>query len=289
LLIWVGYLGYAAALFALFTYLKFPGQQVRTFVLTALSHYGLGQIHIGTIQPLLPAGLMLREVSVTRDISGQPLELMRMPELQVQLRTLRPFGSPLRVGFEGGLYGGMLLGAVEWEHNGEGPLLGIQVNWHDIRPTVHPLTARLGHAIAAGKVAGTATLQLSHGGWQDGTGRLVLQGEPGNIAGLALGGLRLPALSYDRLTAELTLQQRRVVVRDLQMGGRDWQVAVQGNVSLNERLPQSPVDLTVRVHTSETLQQQLGLVGTFLKQRHDRQGFTDLKISGTLEHLKPML
>jgi type II secretion system protein N len=287
--IWAGYLCYAVALFALFTYLKFPSQQVRAFVLMALSHHGLGQIRIGSIQPLLPAGLTFSEVSVTHDVNGQPLELMRMPELQVQLRTLRPFANPLRIGFEGGLYGGMLLGAVEWEHNGRGPLLGIQVNLQDIRPGAHPLTARLGNAIVAGKVAGTITLQLTNGRWQDGTGRLILLGESGSIAGLAISGVRLPSLTYDQLTAELALQQRHVVVKDLQMSGRDWRVAVQGNVSLNERLGQSPIDLTLRVHTSETLEQQLGLVGIFLKQRRDRQGFTALKISGTLEHLNPVL
>jgi type II secretion system protein N len=289
LLIWAGYLCYAIALFALFTYLKFPSQQVRAFVLMALSHHGLGQVRIGSIQPLLPAGLTFGEVSVTHAVDGQLLELIRMPELQVQLQTLHPFANPLRIGVAGPLYGGMLLGAVEWEHNGRGPLLGIHVNLQDIRPTAHPLTARLGNAIVAGKVVGTISLQLSNGRWQDGTGRLILQGESGSIAGLALGGVRLPALTYDQLTAELTLQQRHVVVKDLQMNGRDWQVAVQGNVSLNERLRQSPVDLTVRVHTSETLEQQLGLVGIFLKQRRDRQGFTALKISGTLEHLNPVL
>jgi type II secretion system protein N len=276
-------------LFALFAYLKFPSQQARAFILMALSQHGLGQVRIGSIQPLLPAGLTFSEVSVTHNVNGQPLELMRMPELQVQLRTLHPFASPLRLGFEGAIYGGMLLGAVEWEHNGRGPLLGIHVRLQDIRPTAHPLTARLGDAIVAGKVAGTITLQLSNGDWQEGTGRLMLQGESGNIAGLTVGGVRLPSLPYDQLTAELTLQQRHVVVKDLQMSGRDWQVAVQGNVSLNEHLRQSPVDLTVRVQTSETLEQQLGLVGLFLKQRRGREGVAALKISGTLEHLHPVL
>jgi type II secretion system protein N len=284
-----GYLCYAVVLFALFTYLKFPSQQVRAFVLSALSHHGLGQIRIGSIQPLLPAGLTFSEVSVTHDVNGQPLELMRMPELQVQLRTLHPFANPLRIGFEGELYGGMLLGAVEWEHNGKGPLLGIHVDLQDIRPAAHPLATQLENAIVAGKLAGTITLQLSNGRWQDGNGRLILQGESGSIAGLDIGGVRLPSLTYDQLSAELALQQRHVVVKDLQMSGRDWQVAVHGNVRLNEHLRQSTVDLTLRVHTSETLEQQLGLVGVFLKQRRDRQGFTALKISGTLEHLNPVL
>jgi hypothetical protein len=73
------------------------------------------------------------------------------------------------------------------------------------------------------------------------------------------------------------------------MSGRDWRVAVQGSVSLNERLRQSPVDLTLRVHTSETFEHQLGLAGLLLKQRRDRLGFSTLKINGTLEHLNPVL
>ena len=126
-LIVTGYLCYALALFALFAYLKFPSQQVRALVLTTLRHNGLEQIRIGSVAPLLPAGLTFSEVSVARDFDGQAVELMRLPELQVQLQTLRPFANPVRIGFEGGFYGGTLLGALEWESNGKGPNLGIRV------------------------------------------------------------------------------------------------------------------------------------------------------------------
>jgi type II secretion system protein N len=288
-LIVTGYFCYALALFALFAYLKFPSQQVRAFVLTTLSRHGLEQIHIGSVEPLLPAGLTFSEVSVARDVNGQPIELMRMPELQVQLRTLRPFANPVRIGFEGGFYGGILFGALEWESNGQGPALGIHVDLQDIRPAAHPLAAKLGKAILDGKLAGSMTLQLSGGRWQDGYGRLTLQGDAGHIGGLDIGGVQVPALSYDQLTGELTLQQRSVVVNDFQIHGRDWQVDVQGKVSLNEPLPQSPIDLTLRVRTSDALEQQLGLVGLLLKQRRDRRGFAALKISGTLEHPNPVL
>jgi type II secretion system protein N len=285
----VGYLCYAVVLFALFTYLTFPSQRVRAFVLTALSRHGLEQIHIGSVQPLLPVGLTFSEVRVTHDVNGQPLELMRMPELQVHLRTLRPFANPLRIGFEGELYGGMVLGAVEWEHNGKGPLLGISVDLQDIRPAVHPLAAKLGNTIVEGKLAGSISLHLSNGRWQDGNGRLIIQGEAGSLGGLDIGGVRLPSLAYEQLATELTLQQGRVVVEDFQMRGRDWQVDVHGSVSLHERLLQSPIDLTLRVRTSDALEQQLGLIGMFLKQRRDRRGFTALKIGGTVEHPNPLL
>jgi type II secretion system protein N len=288
-LIVTGYLCYALALFGLFAYLKFPSQQVRAYVLTTLRHNGLEQIHIGSVAPLLPAGLTFSEVSVARDFDGQTIELMRLPELQVQLQTLRPFANPVRIGFKGGFYGGTLLGAFEWESNGKEPNLGIRVNLKDIHPAAHPLAAKLGKAIGDGKLAGSMTLQLSRGGWQNGNGRLTIQGDSGNIGGLDVGGVQFPSLRYEQLTGELTLEQRRVVVKDFQIRGRDWQVDVQGRVSLNEPLPQSPIDLTLRVRASDALEQQLGFIGILLKQRRDRQGFSALKISGTLEHPNPVL
>jgi type II secretion system protein N len=284
-----GYLCYALALFALFIYLKFPSQQVRAFVLTTLSQHGLEQIHIGSVKPLLPAGLTFNEVTVDRDVNGQSVELVRLPDLQVQLQTLHPFANLVRIGFEGGFYGGTLLGAVEWESNGRGPNLGIRVDLQDFRPAAHPLAVKLGKAIGDGKLAGSMTLQLSGGGWQEGNGRLTIQGDSGNIGGLDIGGVQVPSLSYEQLTGELTLQQRSVVVKDFQIRGRDWQVDVQGKVTLNEPLPQSFVDLTLHVRASDALEQQLGLVGILLKQRRDRRGFAALKISGTLEHPNTVL
>jgi type II secretion system protein N len=288
-LILSGYLGYAVLLFALFTYLKFPRQQVRAFMLTTLSHYGLEQVRIGSIRPLLPAGLTLTEVSVTHDFNAQPLELMRMPELQVWLHTLPPFANHGRIGLAGGLYGGMLLGMVEWEQNGKGPLLGIHVDLQDIRLAAHPLLTSLGNAAVEGKLTSRIDLQLTNGRWQDGDGRLTVQSEAGSITGLAVGGVRIPSLIYEQLAIEFALQRRNVVVREFQMKGRDWQIDILGNISLNEPLQQSPIDLTIRVRASEGIEQQLGFVGMLLRQRRDRRGFTTLKISGTLEHPNPAL
>jgi type II secretion system protein N len=288
-LIMAGYLCYAVMLFALFAYLKFPGQQVRAFVLTTLSRHGLEQIRIGAVQPRLPMGLTFSEVSMVHEVNGQPLELIRMPELQVQLRTLRPFANPVRIGFEGGLYGGNVLGAMEWEHNGKGPTLGLRVSLQDIRPGAHPLAAKLGSTALEGKLMGDMSLQLSNGNWQDGAGQLIIQGDLGSIAGLEIGGVRFPSLTYEQLAGELTLQQRSVVLKNFQIRGRDWQVDVQGQVSLSQRLGQSPLDLTLRVRASEAIEQQLGFVGMLLKQRHDRRGFTVFKIGGTLENPQAVL
>jgi type II secretion system protein N len=288
-LILTGYLCYAMALFVLFAYLKFPSQQVRTFVLTTLSDYGLEQIHIGSVQPLLPAGLTFGEVHVAQDVNGQSVELMRVPELQLQLRTLRPFANPVRLDFEAGLYDGLILGAVAWDHNGKESTLDIRVDLQDIRPAAHPLAAKFGNTVMEGKLGGSMTFQLPEGRWQDGDGRLTIRSDAGRMSGLEIGGVQLPSLTYEQLVGEFTLHQRDVMVKDFQIRGSDWQIDVQGKISLNDRLRQSPIDLTLRVRASEGLERQLGLIGMLLKQRRDRRGFTALKISGTLEHPKPVL
>jgi type II secretion system protein N len=284
--LWVigGYIGYAVALFVLFTYLNFPSQQVRAFVLTTLGRLGLHQVRIGAVQPLLPAGMTLREVSVAHEVNGQRLELVRVPALQIWLRRLPPFANPLRIGFEGGLYGGNILGAVEWQRNGQVPALGIRVDLHDIHPAVHPLAARFEDPPFEGKLTGNMTLHLSGSHWQDGNGRLTVQGAAGNIGSFEVRGVRLPSLSYEQLTGEMVLQQRSLVLKEFSMRGRDWQLEAHGNVSLQQDTLQSPLNLTIRVRASEGLEQQLGMVGMFLKQRRDRRGFSAFKIGGTLKH-----
>jgi type II secretion system protein N len=275
-----GYVCYTIALFALFTYLKFPSQQARSLALTTLGRYGLEHVRIGAVQPLLPAGLTFRDVSLAHEVNGQAVEFIRFPELHLHLGTLLPFVNPPRLRFAGELYGGNLLGTVQWEENGRGPTVGIDANLQDFQPAVHPMAARL--VTLDGSLTGAMTLQIPGSRWHQGEGRLVLQGEAGGVSGIEVMGMRLPPLAYEQLTGELVLQPQSLIVRDFHIRGRDWQFHAQGQVNLTEHLPQSTLELTLRIRTSEALGQQLGMVGAMLKQRRDQRGFTSFKIGGTL-------
>jgi type II secretion system protein N len=286
----VGYLCYALGLFALFAYLKFPGQQVRSFVVTALHQFGLEQVRIEGVQPLLPLGLSFKGVTVAQDVGGEARELVRFPTLQVRLRSLLlPFTQSLRLGFEGALYGGNVLGSIEWEQNGTPPSLGIRADLRDIRPASHPLVALMGPQAFEGKLAGNVSLRLTDHQLRNGNGRLVIQGDKGNLSAIEVKWMRFPALAYEHLTAELILQQQSIFVKDFSIRGGDWQFEVQGHVRLQEALSQSLLDLTLRVRTSDTLDQQLGGIAILLKQRRDRRGFATFKIGGTLENPSAML
>jgi type II secretion system protein N len=279
-----GYICFGLVLFALFAFIKFPGQQVRATVLTILSHHGLEHLRIGTIQPLLPPGLAFHEVSLTQEVNGQSVELVRFPELRVYLRTLLPFSNPRRLRFEGELYGGSVLGTVEWHQASDTPTVGIRADLQGLRPGMHPVVTRLSHAAMEGTLMAAMTLQISSAPWQEGEGHLVLQGDVGSLSGLEVMGVKLPSLPYEQLAGEFALQTRSVIVRSFLIRGRDWQFDAQGKVGLSERLAQSTLDFTLDVRTSEALEQQLGIVGTTLKQRRDRRGFASFRIGGTLGH-----
>jgi len=277
-----GYVCYALTLLALFVYLKFPSQQVRSTVLTTLSRYGLTHINIGAVQPLFPPGLALRQVSFGQVADGQSRELVRIAELRTYLRTFIPYSNLRQIRFEGDLSGGSLVGDVAWEQDGEGPGVQLRAQLQDVQLSALPLADRLGKATVGGKLTGSMMLQMSSARWQEGEGRLVFQAEAGGLPGLEVMGMKFPALAYEHLGGELALQTQTVLIRDLLVRGRDWQLDARGKVGLSEDLLQSTLDVTLRVRSSEAFEQQLGIVGTFLKQRRDRRGFASFRVGGTL-------
>jgi len=280
----VGYGLYALALFAVFVYVKFPSQQIRGMVLTTLSRHGLQQIHIGAVQPLFPPGMAFRQVSVTHEANGQPVEVVRVPEVRTYLRTPVPFGNLLRMRFEGELYGGSLLGEIAWARDGGGPAVDLSFNFQDIRLDALSLPGRLDKVVLEGTLLGRMTLRMSGSRWKDGEGSLIFRADTGGLPELEVMGVRFPALAYEQLDGEVLLQKRNVVIRDVRALGRNrhWQLDVQGKIGLSESLLQSTLDLTLRVRASEALEQQLGLIGALLKQRRDRRGFAAFRVGGTL-------
>lgn len=281
-LIVCGYVGYAFVLFALFIYLKFPRQQVCNLVVMTLNHYGLERVQIGSVQPLLPPGLAFHDVNLAYEINGQATEFLRVPELHLYLRTLLPFVNPLRLRFAGELYGGHLLGTLQWEENGTGPLLGVEANLQEIHLAAHPLAAKLGSITLDGRLTGIMTLQISGSRGHHSAGRLILQGKSGGVSGIEIMGMRLPPLAYEQLTGEFALKPQSLIVSDVLVQGHDWQLQAQGHVKLTEPLLQSRLELTIGIRTAEAFGQQLGILGTMLKQRRDQRGFTALKVGGTL-------
>ncbi len=277
-----GYVCYILALFTLFVYLKFPSQQVRTMVMMTLSQHHLHHISIGAVDPLFPLGLTFRPVIFSHEWGGQLVELARIAELRTYLRTFSPFGSRLHIRFAGEVYGGSLFGDVTWERDGEEPTVDVRAGVRDVRLGTVPLDVRLGKATLEGKLMGSLTLRLPGSRWQEGEGRLVFQADAGALGELPVLGLRIPALAYDQLSGELALQPGSVMLRDLLLRGRDWQIGARGKVGLAESLPQSLLELTLQVRASEALEKQLAGLGTFLKQRRDRRGFASFRIGGTL-------
>jgi type II secretion system protein N len=281
-LIALGYIGYALALCIGFLYLQFPAPEVHRLLQTALTRQGLEALRIGAVQPLWSAGVALRDIRYVREADGRSLDVVGAPELRLYMRTLVPFAKAWRLRFEGELYGGRVAGTVEWQRNGQEATVDLQAALHDLHPGAHPALVQLAKATVDGRLAGEMRLRIANASWQQGEGRVVLHGEAGRVAGLEVGGGQWPSLTYEQVSGEIVWQRRDLLVRDLLIRGRDWQFDLQGHMHLTTPLPASPLDLTVRVRASEPLEQQLGFLGTVLKQRRDRRGIASFRIGGTL-------
>jgi type II secretion system protein N len=277
-----GYAGYGIALFVLFIYVTFPAPQVRNWLLTSLRHQGVTDLHIDSVQRLFPPGLALRQVRLGLEANGQRSELVRIPVLRVYLTSFLPFANRLRVRFDGELYGGHILGEVTWGHEGEKPRVELHADVRDVRLDGIPSLASLAKAAVKGRLMGSMTLWMPGSRWQEGEGRLVFQTDAGGLSGIEVMGIRLPALAYDQLGGELALRTRSVVVREILVRGRDWQLALRGEVGLTEPLTQSSLDLILGIRSSEALEQQLGVIGALLKQRRERRETPSFRIGGTL-------
>ncbi|MGH8055866.1 MAG: type II secretion system protein GspN, partial [Candidatus Entotheonellia bacterium] len=238
-------------LFVLFVYLTFPSQRVRQLLQTTLRQQGLSDISIGSVKPLLPPGLALRQLTVAVESSGQRWELARIPELRIYPHMFVPFWKPLRVGFEGKLYGGHMLGQVTWVQVRDERGLELRADVRDVHLDALPLAAILATPPLQGKLMGTMTLWMPRPRWQESEGRLVFQASAGGLSGIEVMGVRFPALTYDQLGGELALQTRSLVVRELSVRGRDWQLGLRGKVGLNDNFPQSTLELTLGVRSSE--------------------------------------
>jgi len=269
-------------LFVLFVYLTFPSQRVRQLLLTSLREQGLSDISIGSVEPLLPPGLALRQLSLTVEANGAQREWARVPELRIYPHMFVPFWKPPRVGFEGELYGGHMFGEVTWVRVKDEPGIELRADVRDVHLDALPLTATLATPPLQGKLMGTMTLWIPKPRWQESEGRLVFQAGAGGLSGIEVMGVRFPSLAYDHLGGELALQTRSLVVRELSVRGRDWQLGLRGQVGLNDNFPQSTLDLTLGIRSSEALEQQLGSIGAFLKQRRERRELLSFRIGGTL-------
>lgn len=228
---------YIVVVGAVFLYIEFPSEALRAYAGQRLSACLPGlSVGVGAVRPSLTAGLVLADVRISHD--QKPVAVLDRVSIQPELLSL----LQVRTGyaFSASLGGGEITGRAEVEDAGPAPKLsmnarigGIQIQQLDGLRGIYGsrLSGRLDghlHATEAGALNGKLTIT------------------DGQIE------LAAPVLAQSRFTfrtvdADLTLQNRNLLLRNGRLKGNELDAEVSGTIALDQPQAAGAMNLTGRV------------------------------------------
>jgi type II secretion system protein N len=229
---------YILAAAAVFLYIGFPSEALRTYVGYRLSAGLPGlSVTVDDVRPsLLKAGLVLQGVRIAHG----PKPLAALEQLRIQPELLSLFQERAGYAFSGSLGGGDISGRAEIDSAGPAPKAS--------------MSARLG-GILLQQIPGLRSLYGSSlSGRLDGN---LSTNEAGALNGKftisdAQVELAAPVLDQSRFTfrtveAELTLQNRSLLLRNGRLKGNEVEAEVSGSIALDQPQAANALNLSGRV------------------------------------------
>jgi type II secretion system protein N len=228
---------YIAVVGAVFLYIEFPSEALRAYAGQRLSACLPGlSVGVGAVRPSLTAGLVLADVRISHD--QKPVAVLDRVSIQPELLSL--LQARTGYAFSASLGGGEITGRAEVEDAGPAPKLsmnarigGILIQQLDGLRGIYGsrLSGRLDghlHATEAGALNGKLTIT------------------DGQIE------LAAPVLAQSRFTfrtvdADLTLQNRNLLLRNGRLKGNELDAEVSGTIALDQPQAAGAMNLTGRV------------------------------------------
>ncbi len=133
----------------------------------------------------------------------------------------------------------------------------------------------------AGIIKGTMSANLSLGNKKINKGDFTMNLPEGVFTDLNIMGIKIPRLDYERITSQLTLEDQKITVKQMELVGKEVNLSTTGDIILNQNLSQSNLNLSLRLKPSPNLLKELGIPAAFLKKGKDKDAPITVKISGT--------
>jgi type II secretion system protein N len=228
---------YIVVVGAVFLYIEFPSEALRAYTGQRLSACLPGlSVGVGAVRPSLTAGLVLADVRISHD--QKPVAVLDRVSIQPELLSL--LQARTGYAFSASLGGGEITGRAEVEDAGPAPKLsmnarigGVLIQQLDGLRGIYGsrLSGRLDghlHATEAGALNGKLTIT------------------DGQIE------LAAPVLAQSRFTfrtvdADLTLQNRNLLLRNGRLKGNELDAEVSGTIALDQPQAAGAMNLTGRV------------------------------------------
>lgn len=228
---------YIVVVGAVFLYIEFPSEALRAYAGQRLSACLPGlSVGIGAVRPSLTAGLVLADVRISH--AQKPVAVLDRVSIQPELLSL--LQARTGYAFSASLGGGEITGRAEVEDAGPAPKLS--------------MNARIG-GILIQQLEGLRGIYGSRlSGRLDGHLHATEAGALNGKLTITDGQIELaaPVLAQSRFTfrtvdADLTLQNRNLLLRNGRLKGNELDAEVSGTIALDQPQAAGAMNLTGRV------------------------------------------
>jgi type II secretion system protein N len=242
-----------------FLYIGFPSEALRAHVTHSLSARLPGlSVAIGDMRPALPAGIVLNGVRVYH--ANAPLAVIDQLRIHPDLFSL--WRAKTHYDFDGTVGDGQIAGTAETETAGDRKRVSLNARLAGVLLQKLPATQSLFGNKLAGRLDGT--LGVNDAGTL--TGKLSVS--EGRVE-LATPLFDQNVFSFRTAEADLSLQNRTVMVRNGRMKGNDMDAEVSGTIALDAAQGKNALNLSGRVtpHPAFLAKVEGSLPPTLLRRR----------------------
>ncbi len=264
----LSFAAYFIAAFLVFLLMLFPFDLVKSKLESEVRARTPVELSIGRISPRFFNIFLLSDVVVS-DKQGKVL--FESPSVSASVSLFGLLRGALAVKMKAAAYGGDLLLKLR-----QGPgqkYMMLDAEGMDVAS--YALLKSLGFNVA-GKIGGNFEMNNDSG-----KGRVWVKGVTSRE--LKIKGFSIPDLDFDKGWMEGDIKGDRLIIRKLELEGKDLKIRVNGDVVMRER---GTMNLTVKLKPSERLANEQSGILAILKNR-DPEGFYQISLGGMLSEPVP--
>ena len=262
--------GYFVAAFLIFLLLLFPFDRIKSRIESEVRLRTPYEVAIARISPRFFNTVVLSDVVVS-DKTGRVL--FESPSIRTTISLFGLVRGLAALSMKTSAYNGELL--VKLQQGPGRQYLFIDANGLDIGE--YSLLKNAGVHVT-GKLGGNFEMN-----GDSGRGRLWIKGVTSRD--LTVKGFKIPDLDFDQCWLEAEVKGDRLMVKKLEMDGKEVKIRATGDLVLRER---GMINLAVKLKLSERMAQEQSWIPNLLKNK-DAEGYYQFILGGTLAEPMPRI
>lgn len=239
---WIGYVIYTVLLTTGLLYYRFPSDNIQAYLVSETAGTDPPMVlSLKAVRPGFPPGVHLIDARISFRETPQQ-DLLRADTISITPAVWAFLSGAPRYRFDAHAYNGDIEGHVRFERYATDAPFITSIRLKDIHIGGHPYLAPLVGRDVSGVLGGALQYAGQKNRLIDGAGQGTIVICDGGIK-LLQPILGLDSLSFERLSMEMALKDRKVTLNRVQLQGKAVQGELSGAITLNTDLSRSRLDL----------------------------------------------